>query len=90
MNPDIINALFEGLAAFAVYNHARLLYKQKIVRGVSAMSTAFFFSWGLWNLYYYPFLGQWYSFLAGLAIMVANSVWLGLMIHYIRKEKRDG
>lgn len=84
---DAVNALFEFGAGFAVLLHCRELYQDKIVRGASWVATAFFFSWGVWNLYYYPHLDQWLSFLGGLSIVSANVLWLGMMLYYIRKER---
>ena len=85
--PDIVNGTFEALAGLMVLNHCRVLYRDKLVRGVSAVSTAFFFAWGLWNLFYYPHLSQWWSFVGGLVIVAANCLWLGLMVYYIRGEQ---
>lgn len=84
---DIANGLFELLAGVSVLNHCRVLYKDKLVRGASVLSTGFFFLWGIWNLYYYPHLGQWASFTGGLLIVSANFLWVGMMIYYVRKEK---
>ena len=61
-----------------------------MVRGVSWMATTFFTSWGYWNLYYYPHLDQWWSFAGGVLIVVANTLWIGMMIYYIRQESREG
>ena len=41
---DLINSLFELFASFFVLNNCRVLYKQKEVKGVSIISTAFFTS----------------------------------------------
>lgn len=86
--PDIVNGTFEAFGALAILDHCRTLYRHKIVRGVSWKATAFFFSWGVWNLYYYPHLGQWWSFVGGCAIVAMNCLWLGMMLYYIAKEKR--
>lgn len=87
MWPDFINGTFEALAGLMILNHCRVLYRDKLVRGVSAVSTAFFFAWGVWNLFYYPHLGQWWSFAGGLVIVAANCLWLGMMIYYKREEE---
>lgn len=83
--PDLINGLFELLAGFMVLNHCRVLHAEKMVRGVSAASTFFFLAWGFWNLYYYPALGQSLSFYGGLAVVAANVLYLGMMLHYRAK-----
>lgn len=80
--PDLINGTFEATAGLMVANHCRRVLKDKQVKGVSIISSAFFTSWGFWNLYYYPHLNQWLSFLGGLSIVTANTVWVCLMLKY--------
>ncbi len=90
--PDITNGLFEILGAVAIFGHVRRVLKDKAVAGVSIMSTVFFASWGFWNLYYYPHLGQWASFAGGLAIVLGNICWIAGMVYYKKHPggKRDG
>lgn len=87
---DFINGAFELLAGFFVFNHCRVLYRHKLVKGVSLVSTLFFSSWGFWNLYYYPSLAQWWSFAGGLSIVSANCLWIAMMVYYIKKERAAG
>lgn len=82
MLPDIINALFELFGGFFILNHCRVLWRDKEVKGVSIISTIFFTLWGLWNLYFYPSLGQWWSFVGGIMIVIANFIWVGLLIKF--------
>ena len=84
---DLINAAFECLAGFMVLNHCRVLLKDKAVAGISILSTFFFSLWGVWNLYYYPSLGQWWSFFGGLFIVVANFLWVALLLKYKTRSK---
>lgn len=86
MLADYINGAFELLGGLFVLNHCRAVVRDKAVAGVSIISTIFFTSWGVWNLYYYPSLNQWASFVGGLFIVAANMVWIGLMLKY-RKSK---
>jgi uncharacterized membrane-anchored protein len=79
---DYINGTFEFLAGFMILNHCRQVVRDKQVKGVSLVSTAFFALWGMWNLYYYPALDQWVSFFGGMLIMLANTLWIVLMIRY--------
>lgn len=81
---DLVNASFEAFGAVAILRHCYVLYQAKRFEGVSLASTGFFWAWGIWNVYYYPHLGQWFSFVAGVAIMLSNFLWLGLMLHYRR------
>jgi len=83
---DLINASFELLASmFALLNVRRMLIDKKS-HGVSKVATTFFVAWGVWNLYYYPSLGQWASFAGGVSMTTVNAVWLFLMWKY-RKNK---
>jgi len=83
---DLINSIFESMAGILLWNNVRILYQDKKVRGVSVFTTAVFGAWGYWNLYYYPFLHQWMSFLGGLLVVFANTVWVYLAIRYARKS----
>jgi len=85
---DILNGCFEFMGAPFIIMSIMKLYKDKRVRGVSWLHVAFFSSWGYWNLYYYPHLNQWASFVGGVFLVLANTFWLGQMIYYIRKEKK--
>ncbi len=82
ITPDLINGIFEILGGFFILNHCRVLYADKSVKGVSILSTVFFCSWGLWNLFYYPSLNQWYSFYGGVFITLANFLWISLLLKY--------
>lgn len=79
---DAINGAFEAFGALFVLNHCRVLHAHKSVRGVSVVSVVFFASWGVWNLWFYPSLGQWLSFLGGAGIVVANFIYVALLLHY--------
>ena len=84
---DIINGMFECLGGFFVFLSCWKLLKQKKVRGVSFFHIAYFTFWGFWNLYYYPFLKQWTSFIGGSLVVLTNTFWLILLIYYIRRER---
>ena len=86
---DIVNGSFELFGAFAIFISVRALYKAKKVLGVSPLTFSFFAAWGLWNLFYYPHLGQMFSFLGGIAVVVMNIIWVTLAIYYIKKESYD-
>lgn len=79
---DFFNGSFELLGSIAIWLHVVQLMKDKEVKGVSWWAFAFFFSWGIWNLYYYPHLNQWASFFGGLFIVAANGTWLWLALKY--------
>lgn len=74
--------LFEFGGGFAIWGNVLKLLKDKMVRGINFKSVVFFTAWGVWNLYYYPFLGQWIAFWCGLSIAAGNVVWLSLAWRY--------
>lgn len=82
MSPDIINAGFELAAGVAVLDHCRKIHQDKKVRGLSIPAVVFFFTWGLWNLYYYPHLDQFWSFAGGIFVTLANLLYIGLLTWY--------
>ena len=85
--PDIINGVYETLGAPFIFLSIMKLYHDKKVRGVSITHALFFTSWGFWNLYYYPHLGQWASFIGGVLLVGFNTFWISQMIYYSKKEK---
>lgn len=87
MDYDIVNAAFETLGACLTALSVRRLYIDKRVRGVSIWPILFFFGWGVWNLFYYPSLGQYYSFYASIGLVLINGVWIAQMVYYGYKEK---
>jgi hypothetical protein len=86
--PDLINGGFEILGAPFIFLSIIKLFRDKEVKGINWMHVSFFTAWGFWNLFYYPHLGQWCSFLGGLGIVISNSIWLGMLFYYLRRSKR--
>lgn len=83
---DLINGGFELAGAAFNCLSIRALLRDRQVKGVSPLPSLFFMSWGLWNLVYYPSLGQWWSFWGGVALAATTATWLGLYVHFNRKE----
>ena len=79
---DIINCGFEAFASVAILNHCRVLNQQKKVSGTSVVSVVFFTAWGIWNMYYYPMLGQTFSAIAGGLVCLANFTYVMLLLKY--------
>jgi len=86
MNNDIMNALFEFIGGLFLWMNVLTLYKDKVIKGVYYPTVIFFFLWGIWNLWYYPSLNQWWSFAGGLWLATANLVWILLFMYYKFKE----
>lgn len=86
MSPaDAINGAFEAGGAVAQCFNVRALLRSRHVSGVSWPATGFFTAWGLWNLFYYPHLGQLLSFIGGVALVCVNLTWLVLAAYYGRR-----
>ena len=88
MTGDQLNAFFEGFGALLIFTSVRQLLKDKVVKGFSPIPLMFWTAWGVFNVWYYPSLDQWLSFYAGLAVVAVNSVYLTLVLYYLRKQKR--
>lgn len=86
--PDIINAVFEIFGALFILLNVRRTMRDKQVRGIDWRYNVFFTAWGAWNLYYYQGLGQWWSWAAGVGVLLANAWWLVLIIYYGEMESR--
>jgi hypothetical protein len=85
---DFINGMFELTSGlFCTINIVRLV-RDKTIKGISWIPTAFFSIWAIWNLYYYSSLNQPISVMGGVGIFIANIVWLFLVFYYKRIEKK--
>lgn len=88
MNVDIVNGLFETGGAFFTWMNAWKLHKDKEIRGVYWPITAFFAAWGLWNLVYYRALEQYFSWYAGMLLVVGNIAWVAQAVWFRRKKRQ--
>lgn len=77
---DAINGSFELLGAWFTWRNAVQLYRDKTIKGVYWPMWAFFSAWGIWNLWYYPSLGQILSFYAGSLLVCGNIAWTVMAI----------
>ncbi len=82
MTADTINGLFELIGGLFTWKNALVLHRQKQTQGVYWPTWCFFTVWGAWNLLYYPLLGQWFSFYAGIFLVSGNAAWCYLAIRY--------
>lgn len=78
MEKDLINAAFELVGAVIVWLNVLKLYRDREIKGIYWPTFAFFASWGLWNLFYYPSLEQWFSFFAGVVLTAGNIAWIAV------------
>lgn len=84
--PDIVNGLFEFSGGFFIAASIWKVLADKQVKGVHWLHVGFFAAWGLWNLFYYPHLGQWWSFAGGVLIVTTNLIYVALLLYYSRPE----
>lgn len=85
---DLINGLLGVFGSFFILISIVKLQREKLVRGVSWIHVSFFTGWGYWSLFYYPHLGQWFSFWGVVAIVIANTYWIGQLIYFQYKESK--
>ena len=88
INPDIINGLFEFISGLFMLTNIIKLVKDKTVKGYNWYSVVFFSFWGGWNLFYYPSLDQYFSFIAGIFLFLINIIWVGTVWYYKIREKK--
>ena len=79
---DIVNACFEGGGACLLCMNIRRLVKDKRLAGVSLVPTVWCNLWGFWNVWFYHVMGTTASFYAGIGVLTANTVWVGLALFY--------
>ena len=87
--PDLINGTFESVGALMQLMNCRQIYRDKGHAGLWVPAWFFFTAWGYFNLYYYPHLDQWLSFSGGVALVLTNSLWVGMALYYGPKGEKN-
>ena len=87
ITPDHINGTFEVIGGLLLFKNVKAIIRDKKLSGVSWQPVLFFSFWGLWNLYYYPGLDQWWSFAGGIIVVTANCIWLSLIGFYTLRNR---
>jgi hypothetical protein len=85
---DAINSFFEMGMFVVILMGIYKLVQDKYVAGFHWAQVAFPMSWGMFNLVYYPSLGQTLSTVAAVFVVVANIVYLILITYYLQKGKK--
>ena len=83
---DLVNGLFESGGAFLTWINVYKICKDKETKGVFYPVWIFMSLWGLWNLYYYPSVGHYISFYAGIVLVLGNIFWVILAFIYNRRR----
>ncbi len=86
--PDMINGTLELVAGVFIALSVWKLHKDKKVRGVSYVHVGFFTAWGFWNLFFFPHYDLWFSFVGGVGVLTANTIWLCQMLYYTWQEEQ--
>lgn len=86
---DLINACFELSGGCIILLNVRQLYKDKELKGFHWGVLLFFTVWGYWNLYYYPHLQQWLSFIGGISVVSSNTIYLSMVIYYMIRSNKE-
>jgi hypothetical protein len=84
LTPDAVNACFEGVGAFFILLDLRRICIDRSVRGIYWPGRLFFAAWGLWNLMYYPAIGQPLSFIAGSILTTFTFSWIIVVIRFLK------
>lgn len=84
---DLVNAAFEWAMALCSLANSLGVLRARGYKGISPFVFGLAFLWGVWNLYYYPSLGQWSSFSAGLAVVASNLLLVALMVYFGEIQK---
>jgi hypothetical protein len=88
-SPDLINGLIELAGAWFTWRNAWQLMRDRKLCGVYWPTTVFFTVWGVWNLFFYPSLGQWFSFYAGILLVIGNAAWLIFALFLSESVRRN-
>lgn len=87
--PDFVNGCFESLGSVFILFSILKLNRDKAVRGVSRVTIGFFLTWGLWNLWYYPHLGQTLSAIGGSLIVLTQAYYFAQTWYYRQNKVQE-
>lgn len=79
---DAINGCWELAGAIFTSFSVLDLYKKKHAAGITLGALAFFTTWGIWNIIFYPVNGHMLSFYGGIVLCSVNLIWTTLFIKY--------
>jgi hypothetical protein len=85
---DVVNGCFEMAGALSAWMNVRRLRRDREVKGIVWQWTIVCQFWGIWNIWYYYGLHQWFSWTAGIALCAGNTVWVITMGNIIRDHKK--
>ena len=80
-----MNGLLELVGSGFLMLNVKTAYRARAVQGVHWTPFIFFALWGGWNLYYYPHLGQWFSFAGGCLLVMANLMYVFVLLRFWKR-----
>jgi hypothetical protein len=86
---DYGNTLFEAIGSIMAWLNVKALYKDNEIKGVYWPIYIFYSVWGYWNLYYYPSVNCWGSFVAGIILALGNTAWVVVAVRLYLKNKKN-
>lgn len=82
-NPsDLANGLFETIGGLMYILNIKVILQHKEVKGISLIPNVFYFSWSIFNLYFYSYNDLMFSFYGGVILGLFSGTWLSLAIYY--------
>ena len=84
---DIVNAMFQLGSAAMIWLNVVKIHKDKRVHGVVWYTFVFYATLGVWNIFFYHHLQQWWSIVAGSVVIFGNIAWCVLAVKYSRISK---
>ncbi len=82
MTVAVVNGSYESIGGVVLPLNVRRLLADRKVEGVDWRVIAFYTTWGYWNCWYYPHIGQLFSFYGGSLPAIANTVWVLLFLRF--------
>ena len=79
---DIINSGFQFFACFFIWFSIASVFKNKSSLGVSKWHIGYFFAYGVFMIFYYLSLDQYFSLVTNVLVVISNAIYLGGVIKY--------
>jgi len=86
--PDLINGTLEFVCSIMLWLDVRAVWRARGAAGVSIGARVFFWFWSVWNLWWYPHLGQYISAAGAVAVMLPQTLWLFLLVSFHKRTPR--
>lgn len=82
LNPDYTQAAWEAGSALLQLLNVRAVRRAKKIEGIHWLPTAYYFFWGVYNIWFYVALALPWAFYASLGITAVNLTWLAHVWYY--------